>query len=166
MCIYVYIHISTFGETKAFVYICIHMCTYVHIYVYVYIHIQYMNTCIKSYVLIYIYFSTGYMDKAAGIHVRFRLGGSIFPPSIYFKIYTHRPVCDVNAFAPRMYSKEEKPNLSKHTNSENQTFLPYKNPKKNLQTEKIISKKMRVGNKFYGAVVTTTVGMFLLCIYI
>jgi hypothetical protein len=51
-------------------------------------------------------------------------------------------------------------------NSENQTFLPYKNPKKNLQTEKIISKKMRVGNKFYGAVVTTTVGMFLLCIYI
>mmetsp|Transcript_19252 Transcript_19252/g.18592 ORF Transcript_19252/g.18592 Transcript_19252/m.18592 type:complete len:749 (-) Transcript_19252:369-2615(-) len=102
---------------------------------------------------------SGYIDKAAGIHVRFRLGGSVFPPSIYFKIYTHRPVCDVNAFAPRMYSKEEKPNLSKHTNSENQTFLPYKNNKKNLKPEKIIHKKMRVGKKIYGAVLTTTVGI-------
>lgn len=43
-----------------------------------------------------------------GTHVRFRLGGFSFPPSIYFKIYTHRPLCDINSFAPRDYSKERK----------------------------------------------------------
>ena len=42
-------------------------------------------------------------DAAAGIHVRFRLGGSVFPPNIYYKIYTHQPLCDVNAFAPKDY---------------------------------------------------------------
>jgi len=47
-----------------------------------------------------------HLDKAAGVHVRFRLGGSIFPPKVYFKIYTHRPLCDVNAFAPRDYCNE------------------------------------------------------------
>jgi hypothetical protein len=40
------------------------------------------------------------------VHVRFRLGGSIFPPKVYFKIFTHRPLCDVNAFAPRDYCNE------------------------------------------------------------
>jgi hypothetical protein len=34
-------------------------------------------------------------EKAAGIHLRFRLGGMRFPPKIYFKIFTHRAVCDV-----------------------------------------------------------------------
>lgn len=47
-----------------------------------------------------------HLDKAAGVHVRFRLGGSIFPPKVYFKIFTHRPLCDVNAFAPRDYCNE------------------------------------------------------------
>ena len=42
-------------------------------------------------------------DAAAGIHVRFRLGGYAFPPNIYYKIYTHRTVTDVGAFAPRDY---------------------------------------------------------------
>lgn len=46
------------------------------------------------------------LDRAAGIHVKFRLGGWIFPPKVYFKIFTHRPLCDVNAFAPRDYTKE------------------------------------------------------------
>jgi len=46
------------------------------------------------------------LDRAAGIHVRFRLGGVMFPPKIYFKIYTHRPLCDVNSFAPRNYTCE------------------------------------------------------------
>jgi hypothetical protein len=30
------------------------------------------------------------MDRAAGVHVRFRLGGPVFPPRIFFKIYTHK----------------------------------------------------------------------------
>ena len=49
------------------------------------------------------------LDFASGTHVRFRLGGHAFPPSIYFKIYTHRPLCDINAFAPRDYSQERRP---------------------------------------------------------
>jgi len=49
------------------------------------------------------------LDRAAGVHVRFRLGGSVFPPKVLFKIYTHRPLCDVNAFAPRNYVDERVP---------------------------------------------------------
>lgn len=36
------------------------------------------------------------LDRAAGALVRFRLGGSIFPPKVYFKVFTHRGVCDVD----------------------------------------------------------------------
>ena len=46
------------------------------------------------------------IDDATGLHVRFRLGGRLFPPQIYYKIYTHNPLCDVNAFAPRDYKQE------------------------------------------------------------
>eukprot|EP00606_Chrysophyceae_sp_TOSAG23-5_P001163 GSChrysophyteH2.ASY1.ANO1.730.1 assembled CDS len=46
------------------------------------------------------------LDRAAGVRVRFRLGGAVFPPKVYFKIFTYRGVCDVNAFAPRDYAKE------------------------------------------------------------
>ena len=56
-----------------------------------------------------------------GTHVRFRLGGHTFPPSIYFKIYTHRPLCDINAFAPRDYSKEKKPEGLRFNSSINNT---------------------------------------------
>ena len=31
-------------------------------------------------------------DAASGIHERFRLGGTVFPPLVFYKIYTHRPV--------------------------------------------------------------------------
>jgi hypothetical protein len=44
-------------------------------------------------------------DEAAGIVLRFRLGGASFPPLIYYKIFTKAPLCDVNAFAPRDYVK-------------------------------------------------------------
>lgn len=44
------------------------------------------------------------LDPAMQVHVRFRLGGSRFPPSIYYKIFTHGKVCDVGAFAPRNYA--------------------------------------------------------------
>lgn len=47
-----------------------------------------------------------YMDPAMGAHLRFRLGGITFPPIIYYKVFTHRPVTDINSFAPRDYTSE------------------------------------------------------------
>jgi hypothetical protein len=44
-------------------------------------------------------------DPAAGLHVRFRLGGLSFPPTVYYKIFTHRPITDIGSFAPRDYTK-------------------------------------------------------------
>ena len=49
------------------------------------------------------------MDIAAGIHVRFRLGGVTFPPTVYYKVYTHAPVSDIGAFAPRDYTAHFQP---------------------------------------------------------
>jgi hypothetical protein len=46
------------------------------------------------------------LARGAGVHVRFRLGGSCFPPLLFYKIFTHRPVADVGAFGPRNYSCE------------------------------------------------------------
>lgn len=46
-----------------------------------------------------------YLDAAAGIHVKFRLAGDRFPPNIYYKIFTHRPIQDLCANAPRDYTK-------------------------------------------------------------
>lgn len=46
------------------------------------------------------------MDAAIQVHLRYRLGGDKFPPSIYYKVYTHSPICDVGAFAPRDYAAE------------------------------------------------------------
>lgn len=48
----------------------------------------------------------------AGTHVRFRLGGHRFPPEVYFKIFIHRPLCDVNSFAPRDYNSERKSEIT------------------------------------------------------
>ncbi|KAI9140227.1 hypothetical protein BKA69DRAFT_527886 [Paraphysoderma sedebokerense] len=45
------------------------------------------------------------VDAAAGLHLRFRLGGETFPPLIYYKIFIHNPTIDVNSFAPRDYTK-------------------------------------------------------------
>jgi hypothetical protein len=42
----------------------------------------------------------------AGVHIRFRLGGSCFPPILFYKIYTHRPVADIGSFCPRDYCAE------------------------------------------------------------
>ncbi|KAI1891281.1 hypothetical protein AGOR_G00142170, partial [Albula goreensis] len=44
------------------------------------------------------------LDAAAGVFVRFRLGGSVFPPHIYYKIFTHRPIVDMCASSPRVYT--------------------------------------------------------------
>ena len=43
-------------------------------------------------------------DAAAGVLVRFRLGGEEFPPTVYYRIHTSRPVADVCALAPRDYA--------------------------------------------------------------
>ncbi|KAM4795502.1 protein MFI [Rhinophrynus dorsalis] len=45
------------------------------------------------------------IDAAAGVHVRFRLGGMKFPPNIYYKLFTHRPVVDMCANSPKDYTK-------------------------------------------------------------
>ncbi|XP_051011686.1 protein MFI [Acomys russatus] len=44
------------------------------------------------------------LDAAAGIQVRFRLGGVKFPPEIYYKIFTHRPIEDLCANSPKDYT--------------------------------------------------------------
>ena len=49
------------------------------------------------------------IDPATAIHVRFRLGGQLFPPAIYYKVYTHAPVTDIGAFAPRDYTAHAQP---------------------------------------------------------
>lgn len=48
------------------------------------------------------------MDAAAGVHVRFRLGGPSFPPTIFYKIFCHAPVADIGAFAPKDYMTSRK----------------------------------------------------------
>ena len=89
---------------------------------------------------------TGLFDKAAGVHVRFRLGGAVFPPKIYFKVFTHRPLCDLNAFAPRDYKKEEKPDAY-HNNNYEKTLPKY---------GKYQRTAIRVGAKYFGASIQTT----------
>ncbi|KAL9649135.1 hypothetical protein ABK040_004157 [Willaertia magna] len=50
------------------------------------------------------------LDSALGAHVKFRLGGNYFPPNIYYKIFIHFPIIDINSFAPRNYANERKLN--------------------------------------------------------
>ncbi|XP_074478469.1 protein MFI isoform X1 [Sebastes fasciatus] len=45
------------------------------------------------------------LDAAAGVFIRFRLGGITFPPNIYYKIFTHRPIADMCASSPRDYTQ-------------------------------------------------------------
>ncbi|XP_032228131.1 protein MFI [Nematostella vectensis] len=44
------------------------------------------------------------LEAGAGVHIKFRLAGERFPPNIYYKIFTHRNVADIGAFAPRNYT--------------------------------------------------------------
>lgn len=83
-------------------------------------------------------------DKASGVHVRFRLGGAIFPPKIMFKVFTHRALCDVNAFAPRAYIKEQRMDpfqLHNHLSSVPPNILK--------------NKSIRVGGRYFDSIVTT-----------
>lgn len=46
------------------------------------------------------------IDAASRIHLRFRLGGCSFPPTVMYKIFTHAPVADICSFGPRAYAAE------------------------------------------------------------
>ena len=48
------------------------------------------------------------------LHVRFRLGGLSFPPLIYYKIFVHGAIVDINAFAPRDYQQIKKEKKTIH----------------------------------------------------
>lgn len=86
------------------------------------------------------------LDRAAGALVRFRLGGSIFPPKVYFKVFTHRGVCDVNAFAPRVYAKEKMVEaFQANIKSE---FIPKDRQKYNTN--------IRVGGSYFGTKVNSS----------
>jgi hypothetical protein len=89
------------------------------------------------------------MDRAAGVHVRFRLGGPVFPPRIYFKVYTHKPVCDVNAFAPRDYSSE------RHLEP---LQLHNKFGSIDLSSKRLDVATIRVGKRYFDSVLATSVG--------
>uniref|UniRef100_A0A7N8YII3 Uncharacterized protein n=1 Tax=Mastacembelus armatus TaxID=205130 RepID=A0A7N8YII3_9TELE len=45
------------------------------------------------------------LDAAAGVFIRFRLGGINFPPNIYYKIFKYRPIADMCASSPKDYTQ-------------------------------------------------------------
>eukprot|EP00792_Barthelona_sp_PAP020_P008795 TRINITY_DN3250_c2_g1_i1.p2 TRINITY_DN3250_c2_g1~~TRINITY_DN3250_c2_g1_i1.p2 ORF type:complete len:278 (+),score=83.58 TRINITY_DN3250_c2_g1_i1:55-888(+) len=53
------------------------------------------------------------LDRASQHKIQFRLGGTTFPPSIYYKVTINSSVCDVNDFAPRDYA-----NINKDPNAD------------------------------------------------
>lgn len=52
------------------------------------------------------------LDAAAGVNVRFRLAGDRFPPNIYYKIYTNRPIQDLCANSPKDYTRGQAKRLT------------------------------------------------------
>mmetsp|Transcript_14813 Transcript_14813/g.24524 ORF Transcript_14813/g.24524 Transcript_14813/m.24524 type:complete len:573 (-) Transcript_14813:367-2085(-) len=96
------------------------------------------------------------LDKASGVHVRFRLGGHIFPPKIYYKIYTHRPLCDLNSFAPRHYANESLvAPTSLHLKAQKRDQPDFKGMKEKFS---MTSTHMRVGGALFDATVDTSGG--------
>ena len=56
------------------------------------------------------------LDAATHTHVRFRLGGESFPPTIFYKVFCHGGLLDIGAFAPRDYTREgSKKALPRHS---------------------------------------------------
>jgi len=80
----------------------------------------------------------GLIDAAAGLHVRFRLGGHLFPPTIYYKMFTHNACCDIGAFAPRDYT------------AVGAGPAPQDAHNKHQQTGLIDKRSIRVGGAFFG----------------
>lgn len=80
------------------------------------------------------------LDASMGAHVRFRLGGVSFPPTIYYKIFTKRPVCDLNAFSPKDYT------ISRQT-----APLCHSQQLKTKGARRASTVFIRVGNSYYRA---------------
>lgn len=59
----------------------------------------------------------GYMDASSGAHLRFRLGGYTYPPTIYYKIFLHTAICDINMFSPKAYHARPKDDGTKTVKS-------------------------------------------------
>lgn len=90
-------------------------------------------------------------DKAAGVHVRFRLGGAIFPPKILFKVFTHRALCDVNAFAPRAYCMEKPMDTFQLHNHQTQDT----SAGAAIDSRRHIHRPLRVGGRYFDTILTT-----------
>jgi len=84
-------------------------------------------------------------DAASGIHVGFRLGGTVFPPLVFYKIYTHRPVTDICAFCPRDYANEVRLTAADVNNKSK--VQPSSEPKR-TKPKKIFSEDFEIEDKF------------------
>ncbi|OWZ23397.1 hypothetical protein PHMEG_0001728 [Phytophthora megakarya] len=73
------------------------------------------------------------LDASMGAQVRFRLGGLTFPPTIYYKIFTRKPVCDLGTFSPKNYTVARQTAPSSHSHIKSRTTY------------------IRVGNSYYRA---------------
>jgi hypothetical protein len=51
---------------------------------------------------------TDLLDPSIKARVKFRLGGSTWPPIILYKVFIRGPLCDVNSFAPRSYYNDNR----------------------------------------------------------
>lgn len=87
---------------------------------------------------------SSYFDEAIGIHVRFRLGGKSFPPVIYYKVFCHSPLCDVNSFAPRDYA-----NLGGDKKGYIDPYVRWNHNKKFDRKVKIVPGRIRVGKSSF-----------------
>lgn len=72
------------------------------------------------------------IDRATKVHLRFRLGGSSFPPTLFYKLFLNGSLCDVGSFAPRGN---------------------YSNQFKDQSSDAVMSSKVRVGNSYFETVV-------------
>lgn len=62
------------------------------------------------------------LDAATSTHIRFRLGGGDFPPTIYYKVFCHGGLADIGSFAPRDYTTDRsKKQLPQHSATAAQT---------------------------------------------
>lgn len=101
----------------------------------------------------------GLLDASMGALVRFRLGGMAFPPTIYYKIFTRRAVCDLNAFSPKNYAlaRCQRPSGShphQHSPSRRRLESGPAQSSRRLGSEPTESVFIRVGQSFHRAKLT------------
>ncbi|KAG2533266.1 hypothetical protein JM18_000545 [Phytophthora kernoviae] len=79
------------------------------------------------------------LDASMGAQVRFRLGGLAFPPTIYYKIFTRKPVCDLGAFSPKNYTVTRQSAPANHSHE------------RRRKGKCVSTTFIRVGNSYYRA---------------